>query len=221
MFNIHNKLWEDALNSLLSVARKFYKENNIAHLQYILDDLSIETLNMSEDDLEESDLGIYVTDSIKENYVFEVLGQISQALIQNDKANFSHIISILEADSLGELKRQIRDFERQQKEEAAAQGQQQSQMQRESLEYQRETMMMREKEITEREITKAKIDVWKMQQDIDTNDNYIADFLETENFNLKVKESDRKNEIEREKLELKKKEVAIKKTIAEKPALKK
>jgi len=86
-FDVHNKMWEDSLNSLLSVARRYYKENKKNYLQYVLDDLSMETIMISEDDLEDADLSVFVTDSAKEVTIFETLKQLSQAIIQNESGS--------------------------------------------------------------------------------------------------------------------------------------
>ncbi len=205
-YSIHNSMWEDVLNYLLSVARKYYKDNRINHLQYILDDLSLETLNISEDDLEEADLGVFVSDSMRENRVFETLNQISQALIQNDKANMSHIISILESQSLAELKREMKSFEEQQAQQAQAVRDAQMQMQQQAAEYARETMIMKENLITERDLAKAEIDVFKFQKDLDANNNGIPDPLEVEKLKMERDYNDKE-------LAFKEKELAVKEKI--------
>ena len=211
-YAIHNSMWEDVLNYLLSVARKYYKDNRISHLQYVLDDLSLETLSLTEDDLEDSDLGVFVSDSMRENRVFETLNQISQSLIQNDKANMSHIISILESQSLAELKREMKTFEEQQSQQAQAERDAQMEMQKQAQEYARETMIMKENIITERELAKAEIDVFKFQKDLDSNNDGIPDPLEIEKLKMqrdfndkelafKEKELTAKKEIEQQKVE--------------------
>jgi hypothetical protein len=126
-------------------------------------------------------------------------------------------MSILEADSLSELKREIKSFEKTRAEEANSQYEQQMKLQQDSQAYARETMLMREKEITEREIAKAKINVWSNQEDIDMDDNGIADFIQVQELQMKLKDQTKKHQIEDEKLKLKEKEVAIKKQIADKP----
>lgn len=215
-FSIHNTLWEDILNYLLSTARKYYKDNHITHLQYVLDDLSMEVINLTEDDLEEADLGVFVSNSMKENRVFETLNQISQALIQNDKSNLSHIISILESESLAELKREVKVFEEEQSAQQQAQLDQQMKLQQDAQAYARETMQIKENMVTDREIRKAEINVYARQQDLDQDNDGVPDMLEIEQFKLKMLESDRKSNIEEKKLKLKEKEIKIKQQIADK-----
>lgn len=209
-FDVHNKMWEDALNSLLSVARRYYKENKKNYLQYVLDDLSMETIMISEDDLEDADLGVFVTDAAKETAVFGQLQQLAQAVIQNEAGGLSHVISILQGDSMAELKRDIKQYE---DEKASKQSQDydaQRKLQLESAEYARETMMMREEKITERELAKEEIAVWKFQKDIDMNDNGVPDFQEVEKLKLQKIADDNGHSIEKDKIGIEKEKLKLK-----------
>lgn len=220
-FDIHNRLWEDTLNSLLSVAGKYFKENNVQYLQYVLDDLSLETIKISEDDLEPADIGVFITNSSKETMVFETLKQLSQAIIQNQSGTLSHVISILQSESLAELKRDIKEYES----ETASQKQQEYEAQRklqiESAQFARETMLAREQAITEREIAKAEIGIYSYQKELDADKDGKPDYLEDEKLQLQIKElmhgqsmEEEKVQIEKDKLKLKKEEIESKERIA-------
>lgn len=220
-FDVHNKMWEDALNNLLSIARRYYKENKKNYLQYVLDDLSMETIMISEDDIEDCDLGVFVTDAAKETAVFNQLQQLAQAVIQNESGNLSHVIKILKGDSMSELERDIKQYEDEKASKQSQEYEAQRKLQMESAEYARETMLMKEQAITERELARAEIDVWKFQKDIDMNDNGVADFQEVEKLKLQKLATDNSHNvdkdklaIEREKLKLKAEEIASKERIA-------
>jgi hypothetical protein len=212
-FNIHNKLWEDVLNSLLSTARRFYKDSKQSHIQYILDDLSLETLSLSEDDLEDSDIGVFATSSIQENDIFNTLKSLSQALLQNDKANMSHIIDILESNSLAELKKDIKQFEKETAEKEQAAYDNQMKQQQDAQAYARETMMMKEKEITDRELKKAEIDVFKFQKDLDVDNDGIPDFIEVQKLKLQQETNEKDRILKEKELNMKKDELKAKERI--------
>jgi hypothetical protein len=212
-FQIHNNLWEEVLNTLLSVARRFYKENDVQYIQYVLDDLSMETINLSEDDLEDCDLGVFVTDSIKENSVFDTLKGISQSLIQNDKANMSHIITILEANSLAELKRDMKSFEQEQQQLAQQEREAQERLQKIIAEEQRNMMREKEQLVTDREIRKAEIMVFSRQQDLDVNDNGIPDPLEIERLKHERDYDTQELSLKSRELDIKEKEMGSKERI--------
>lgn len=218
-FQLHNKLWENVLNSLLSVAKKCYKKEN-KFIQFVLNDLSVETINLQELGEEDNEHGVFVTDSVKENTTFQQLQAWGQALIQNDKARYSDMISLLQADSIAEIKQEIVQFESEQAQMMQQQQQAQMEMEKMKMDYDRETKMMIEQEKTKRELAKSEIEVWKFQQDIDQDDDGIPDFKEVRELQLKEKDLIMKNQIEREKLNLKDKEIQSKERIAKikKPA---
>ena len=221
-FNIHNKLWEDVLNSLLSTARRFYKESKQTHIQYILDDLCLETLQLTEDDLEDADLGVFTTSTIQENDIFNTLKSLSQSALQNDKAKLTHIVSILEANSLAELKQELKVFEKLQEEKESESFNAQLKAQQDAQEFARETMIQKEKIITDREIAKAEIMVYSRQVDLDADNNSVPDFIDTQRLKLEMLNADKENNLKEKELafkreELKTKERIEKQKIAAKP----
>lgn len=209
-FDVHNRMWEDALNSLLSISTKYYKENKVQYLQYVLDDLSLETINISEEDLEPGDIGVFITHSSKETQIFETLKQLSQAIIQNQAGTLSHVIGILQSDSLAELKRDIKSYET----ETASQKQQEFESQRklqmEAAEYARQTMLMREEAITERELQKSELAIYQWSKDLDQDDNGKIDFLELEKLKTEEVAQDNSHAIDKEKIEIEKAKLKLK-----------
>ncbi len=206
-FHLHNLLWEKALTGLLSVSRKYFKKTKQKFLQYVLDDLSYETIQLFEDDLEDNEVGVFLVDSIKENEIFQTLKALAQPLIQNDKARFSDIIRLLEADSIADLKREIRSFEDMQQKQAQEQMQAQQQAQDQGIQaqFQRE-VTLKQMELDSKERI-AEIDVFKFQKTLDANQNGVPDPLEIER--LKIQ----KDKLSFDK-ELKEKELKLKEKIA-------
>lgn len=211
-FHLHNILWQRTLTSLLSTARKYYSKYKKKHIQYVLDDMSYETIELDKDLLEENEMNVFLIDSVKENEVFMTLKSLAQPLIQNDKARFSDVITLLEANSIVQLKRNIKHFEDKQMEMAQQQQEFQAKMASDAADKAFQMKMAIEQHITDRELAKAEIDVFKFQKDLDANNNGTPDPLEIEALKLKVRDSDRKHELEEKKLSLKEKELQIKKT---------
>ena len=212
-FHIHNRVWEDALNALLSTALKAYKKNNRL-IQYVTDDLSTEVINMTDLNVENKELGLFITDSIKENTIFTSLQQWAQALIQNDKANFSHLISILQSDSIAELKRDIKVYEEERDQQAQQQNQAGLEANQKLAEYTRETQLMLKDKDYEREIAKAEITTFMLAKDQDVNDNNIPDFLEIEKLKHAKDAKDKELGLKNKELEIKREEIASKEKIA-------
>jgi len=219
-FQAHNKLWEELLNSLINTAQTCYKNKSLTK-QFILDDLSLATLTLNPDSLTNASFGVFVTDSPKEQFIFDSLQSLSQSLIQNDKAKFSDIIKTLEATSTEQLKRQIIQSEK----ESQQAEQQQFQAQLEAQAQQQQAQQAFELELQARDhankILLAEIDSFKFQKDQDVDDNGVPDQLEVSKFQADVQLKREKLELEKQKLklqksknesdaELKKKELSIK-----------
>jgi len=180
-FQTHAKLWEKTLSSLIQVAKHVWRGQNVVK-QYILDDLSLATLELSADELSDCDLGIFITDSGKEYEMFQALKGISDGLLNTNRATFSDLITLYEASSASELKESIRQSEKQtmdresQSQQAEIQAAQQAQQAAQEFELLKQARDHAHKEKL------AQIEVFKFQQDIDIDNNGIPDPLEVEKF---------------------------------------
>lgn len=214
-FQAHSKLWEKCLTSLIAVTKQAWKGKSIIK-QYVLDDLSISTLEMSEDDLQDADIGVFVTDSGKEHEMFQALKSISDGLLNTNRASFSDLIRLYEANSASELKAGIEASEARfianenQKQQADIQAMQQQQQAQQEFELEKQAREF------EHEVLIAQIESFKFQQDQDSNDNGVPDPLEIMKLRQEAGFKDRKLKLEEKKLEFDKeksaKELAIKRS---------
>lgn len=219
-FQAHNKLWEQVLNSLINTAQVAYKGSSMLK-QFVLDDLSLATLQLTPDSLSNESFGIFVTDSPKEQFVFDTLQALAQPLLQNDKAKFSDIIKMLESTSIEQLKNQIIQSEARTEKTLQAQQEQQLQAQMQMQQEQQAFQLELQARDHENKILLAEIDSFKFQKDQDVDDNGIPDQFEIQKFQseLELKKrklslEERKQEAQEEKnetdVELKKRDLAIK-----------
>lgn len=225
-FYLHNKLWEDIYNSLLETAAYIWKDKEQT-FQWILDDLSAQTLSMKPGDLSFGQMGVFVLESSKQHEAFDFAKQHMLELLQNDKAKFSDLLQLFQTNSLAEFKRTIEKSERDSEQRAQQEQEMQKQMQDEQLQTQIKLMEMQhdnDMEIAQlkadTEIKKAEIDVFKFQQDLDMNNDGVPDPLEIEKLRMQSKHTEEKLSIERQKLkqnkEIKDEELKIKKIQANK-----
>lgn len=215
-FQAHNKLWEGILNSLLEVTQSCWKNKDTITKQFVLDDLSISTLQFTPSSLANSTFGVFVVNSVKEAEVFNTLRQLSMTLLQSDKATFSDIISTLDTTSTQDLKAKIKQSEN----EANQRIQQQQQAQLESAErlqkQQQDFELLKQQRELDTKIKVAEINSFARQMDQDSDDNGIPDQFEVEKFEKELDLKNRKLDLEEKKLETEKefkaKELAIKRT---------
>ena len=190
-FHTHNKLWERILSSFIQVVQEVFKNKSLTK-QYVLDDMSIQTLEIYPDTFLNTDLGVFISNSPKEEAVFESLKSLSQSLIQNDKAKFSDLIKTLKSSSVEELESYIIESEKNaiemQQQMQAQQAQIQSQLQQEEQSFKLE---FQARELASKERV-ALIDSMKFLQDQDVDDNGIPDQFEIEKFKIETEIKNRK-----------------------------
>ena len=184
-FHLHNFLWKEVLNGLLSTTIKCMKEDSTLY-QYVFDDEIVETIALTEDGVEDVDLGVHLIDSANEWQVLQQLRANALAFVQNDRASFSTIIELFKANSVSEIKESVKAFEQESAQMKQQEAENQLQMQREALAYDRETKLLIEEAKRETAIEKAKIDTFKFQNELDSDKNQIPDHLEVDKFLAKM-----------------------------------
>lgn len=217
-FKLHNKLWEKCLASLLQVTKTAWKGRKIVK-QFVLDDNSLATLELNEDDLSDCDLGIFVTDSGREHEMFQSLKGISDGLLNTNRATFSDLITLYEATSSAELKAAIEASEEKFQQQQSQQQQAEIQANAQAQQAQQAFELEKQAREFEHEVLIANIESFKFQKDQDANDNGMPDQFEVQKFLMDNKLKERKLSLEEKKLqqdkELKEKDLKIK---ARKPA---
>lgn len=203
-FQPHFKLWEHVYNSVLDCASAVWKGKSVTK-QYVLDDLSIQTIKITPDVFTHADYGVFVSNSGKEFELFNSMKALAQPLIQNDKANFSDIIALYKANSLQELEREIKAAEKSSQERQQAEMENAQTLQQQQIEAQKadredrqahevELQNIKDTSAMEREIVKAT----SFGGDADANG--VPDVLEMAKFQQGVALDNKKFKLEEQKL---------------------
>lgn len=207
-FDAHQTLWEQVLNSLLQTATQCFRGKKIFK-QYVLDDMSLSTLEMSPESLDNAELGIFVSNQAQDKALFDALRNMGEALTRANKASFSDLINLYSSISTEDLKREIRASEERQVQVQ----QQQLQEQLRSAEEQQARQHAFEVQKLDKELaTKirvAEIQSFAFQKDQDLNDNKVPDQLELAKFQHDIKLAEEQMEMEEKRLELEKEKVDI------------
>jgi hypothetical protein len=198
-FHIHYSMWGEVLTSLLNTASSCYQGKHVVK-QFILDDLSIGSLEVSPGDLINSDFGIFVSSSIKDNNMFKSLQGIAADLIRSTRASFSDLISLYTSTSSEELKNTIIASE--EKTNAQAQQSQQAQIQAQLQveESKKQTQLELANIAAETKIKVAEIGSFARQMDQDVNDNNVPDQLELEKLRVNTRLKERELDIKEKAL---------------------
>jgi hypothetical protein len=190
LYEAHAEVKRRAYTCMIEVAKIAYKKGLVA--QYMLDDTSIELLQLEENEFENSEFSVFVTNNTKDLELKAKLDQLVQVALQSEKVDLSAIVETLINDSPRDIIRLLQRKEEEFYKRQADQGksQQEHQMQIEQLQKQMHDEQVefdhlkldQERYIAEQnnetKIQVAEIAVFNKQQDIDLNDNGIPDSSE-------------------------------------------
>lgn len=209
-FETHAKHWEKVFNSLVQVAQECWKEKGFIK-QYVLDDLSLQSLEITPDLLDNSDIGIFISNSRKDNEIFNRLQTLTEFALNSQMASLTDIVRMFKSTSTKEIEELLKDAEDTRAEQAQQQQEAEAQAMKDAQEA--EQAKMQQEHYNDMELEQLKIDadirmkemdVFKFQQDLDVNNNQVPDHLELEK--LKAERSYKTAELAHKKEELKMKE---------------
>ena len=150
-FELHNQVKRNILEGVLENAKVFYSGKNADKLTYVIDDLSTKLLTLNSDLLDNSAYGLFVSNSSKAWDAKQAVQQLSQAAMQNQKAELSDIVKIIRSESVQEAEELLAVAEDRADEKLRAA--QDSQNQAAAQEAEKERAFEREKFEQEKEIT--------------------------------------------------------------------
>lgn len=101
-FNLHNNIKKHVLQALVDKAKVAYSDGKKRKLQYVLDDMSVIMFEVDPDLLDNSTMGLFMSDSSKADDAKQTVIQLSQAAMQNQQADLADIIRIVRAESINE-----------------------------------------------------------------------------------------------------------------------
>jgi hypothetical protein len=127
------------LEAFLEAAKIALRGNN-KKVQYILDDQTIEVLNMESDEFAESDYGILITNSAKSIELEQAIKQYAQAFIQNG-GSMSTIMDIYFSPSLMDMRRKLETAEEEMHQRNSESSQQQNKLMEQQMQLQQENVV--------------------------------------------------------------------------------
>lgn len=148
-FSVHDQVKRKCLSLFLETAKIALKGKSIK-AQHILDDGSMEILNMDGDMLNEAEYDIQIVDSIEVQQLMQDLKQLGHAALQNDKITISQLMDLYMFNSIADAKNKLEQGEK----EKEVRVQEQRNHEKELQQMQQETMQMQAKEQTDLELLK-------------------------------------------------------------------
>jgi hypothetical protein len=187
-FNTHEQAKLRVLNVFLETAKIALKGKN-KKVQNILDDQSIEILNMEGEDFSEPDYGLVITTNSKTQELEQMIKSNAQAFLQNG-GSFSTIMDIYFSPSLMDMRRRFEQAEEDMHQRQSEQSQQTNKLQEQAMQMEQENV------VAERELKDL-----MNQRDNETR-VYIEELKANATFNNDDNSDGIENPLDREKFEL-------------------
>jgi hypothetical protein len=203
-FYIHNEIKKKVLTQLLETAKFAYPDSKKLH--YIADDIQRISIEIDMDKFADSDYGLFVADSSKENAIFQKLESLSQQALSSGAAGLGDIVNMFRADSVGELASLIKDSEAKKQQQDQAAQEQAAQMQEQQIAAAKEqkaadqAFEANENQL-DREADIRKAVIGTMGFDDDVQSNQVNDVLEYGKMALAETEQASKTELEHRKID--------------------
>lgn len=227
LFDAHDDVKRRIYTALVECGKIAFRKGK--KVQYVLDDMGIEMLDIEEGLFENSEFGVFMSNASKDNQVIETLKQLSQAALQSDKADLSMIIDGIINDNprdivrnlqKGEEAKHARDKQAQDAQNAVAQEQinAQKEAQAQALDIKMKELDLEQYKIdtqSETAIMVAEIGALRGKDGpSDMDGNGIPDPIEVAKVSLQERDIAEKSFVEKQKLEHDKskheKEIALK-----------
>lgn len=224
-FSLHDLVKRNVLNALINQAKVSYAKSKPKKLSYVMDDLSVKSFDFDFNLLDNSSLGIFISDSGEVQKIKDTITQLSNIALQNQQATYKDIISIMKEPSLSGAEDILEKSQKEayEKEINKIQQEQNNAKELEKIkedaakrqhEREKELIVLKETERRETEIQKIAITGASYNPDQDKDEDGENDFLEIARKGVETEIKQRKQNLDERKFEhdkeVKKEELAIK-----------
>lgn len=211
-FEMHSYMKRNVLQALIETAKIAYAGSRKKKLTYFLDDMSRRIIDLDIGLLDNSTIGIFVSNSAKAEEAKELIRQLTHAALQNQKVELSDVISVIKQDSIveaeetlkaAEAKRQA--FEQSQNEATikanAEEAEKAREFKREEWQHEKDLAVLKEEEKRETEVVKGGLVGASFNPDQDADNDGENDFIEIAKNGLDAEIKRNRNQLDRDKFE--------------------
>jgi len=213
LFDAHDEIKRRVYVALIECAKIAYKDGK--KIQFILDDMGIELLDIEENDFDDSEFNVFMSHATKDNEIFNQAKELMKLALQSDKADLSSMVEALINNSPRDMLHSIQRGEEAKHAREKAIQDQQGQIEQSKIKAQQDMVARQEDSkqkdrdlkqyevdsINETKIQVAEIGVYARQQELDQNNNGIPDPLEIGRLALDREDVASKAFMERSKLD--------------------
>jgi hypothetical protein len=211
-FDLHNHLKKSVLQALLETAKIAYANSGKKKLTYILDDFSRKIIDLDIALLDNSTLGLFVSNAAKAEEAQELVRTLAHAALQAQKVEFSDVLAVVKQTGIVEAEETLKAAEqvRRDHEQKAQQEQLQANAEeadkarefiKETWEHEANMIRLKEEERRETEIVKGGLMAASFNPDMDKDQDGVNDFIEIARDGLDADIKQSAQQLAREKFE--------------------
>lgn len=204
-FEYHSAFKKNILTALIETAKVAYSNKPPELLSYATDDMTTEMFKMDYQLLDNSTLGIYMSNAPDYENTKQYIERLAQAAMQNQAIQMSDVISIIKQDNIVEAEEILRNSEEKARLKAMRMKEQEYKSKQELLKQQQEgdekeferekaKIFLKEREERKTQIITSLITGASYNPDLDMDNNDVNDFLEMANkkMDMVIKDKDQK-----------------------------
>ncbi len=105
-FFVHDETKKRVMLALLDTAKYAWRNSKSKKLNFVLDDMSRQMIDISGEDISSTEFDMFISNSSKDLEIRQVLKQLSQAAVQNGN-RMSIVVDTLRSDSISEMARRL------------------------------------------------------------------------------------------------------------------
>jgi len=106
-FSIHSSVKKEVMSSLIDTAKVAWGNGEKEKIQYVGDDMTISMFQVDPEQFSNTSYGVFVSDSARDQELFMILRQLTQAALQNQMTELSDVIKMFSTNSTAELRNML------------------------------------------------------------------------------------------------------------------
>lgn len=154
LFYIHNEVKKHVLTQLIECAKVAYPAGH--RINYILDDMSRVFLTIDEE-FQNADYGVFVTNSAKEVKALEDLKAIAQQAVASGIISLTELVAVFDSTSIADIKNVVKKAEQKADQQRQAEQEQEQALQQQMIDGNRELEEFKADRLDNREVIKGEI----------------------------------------------------------------
>jgi hypothetical protein len=206
LFKLHDNTKLRVLETLLEYAKVVWRNDKVK-MQFVLDDMTSEILELDGRKLSEAEYGIYISDSRSDMELRQSLKQLGSMLVQSGKASISSLMDIYLSGDMASMRAKIEDAEEKAMEQQQQAQQEQIKAQQEQAQMmaqlEQAKMQLEERIAVMNNQTKLAVEAMKQNGGEDGEVKAMELELKARELELKAEEARRQIELKRDEIDKK------------------